>query len=386
MIGRRLVFGLGLSQLLCWGISYYLIGVLGDEMATDLGWPKTLVYAGFSGALVVMGLTSGFVGRLIDAHGGRRVMAGGSLLMALGCAGLGLSHDLLVYDVSWACLGLAMRMTLYDAAFATLARIGGHGSRQAMAQITLLGGLASTAFWPIGHTLSLVVGWRGTVFCYAAIALLTIPLHLAIPKGRYVPERSAPVAAPLAEGRGSRVFAGVVYMLMITLVSFLNAAMSAHMIGMLSALGLGASMAVWLSSLRGIGQSAARLGSIVFGQRLHPTGLAVLSSAIVPVGFAVGLFAGGTITGGVIFALSYGVGNGLLTIVRGTLPLVLFDQRAYGATVGRLIMPSFIVAATGPFLYAAIIEAGGSAVAMAVSLVLAGSTFACALILRWRFR
>jgi hypothetical protein len=49
-------------------------------------------------------------------------------------------------------------------------------------------------------------------------------------------------------------------------------------------------------------------------------------------------------------------------------------------------MPSFIVAATGPFLYAAIIEAGGSAVAMAVSLVLAGSTFACALILRWRFR
>ena len=51
-------------------------------------------------------------------------------------------------------LGVGMRLTLYEAAFAALARIGGPEARRPMSQITLLGGLASTVFWPIGHALA----------------------------------------------------------------------------------------------------------------------------------------------------------------------------------------------------------------------------------------
>lgn len=385
MITRRLVFGLGLSQFLCWGISYYLIGVLGDAMAADLGWSKTLVYGGFSEALVVMGLTSRQVGRLIDEHGGRVVMVAGSLLTVLGCVGLALSHGVLLYAASWACLGVAMRMTLYDAAFAALARIGGHSSRRAMAEVTLFGGLASTAFWPLGHALSLAFGWRGTLFCYAAIALLTVPLHMAIPNGRYTPHEGATVAVPLATTRGDRVFAGALYMLMITLVSFLNAAMSAHMIGILAGLGMSVGAAVWLASLRGIGQSAARLGEVLFGARLRPTALAAISAGILALAFACGLLGGTNAVFGIVFVLAYGVGNGLLTIVRGTLPLVLFEHRVYGGLSGRLMMPSFLLAAAAPFLYAAVIEAAGSGAAMAISLALAVLAFGCTVVLRWRF-
>src|SRR5690606_18128009 len=124
LILRRTVFFLGLSQLVCWGTAYYLIGGFGQVIGDDLGWGRDLVYGGFSLALLVMGFASPLAGRLIDRHGGRKVMATGSVLIALGCAGVALSHGVTLYYASWIVLGLAMRLTLYDAAFATLARIG----------------------------------------------------------------------------------------------------------------------------------------------------------------------------------------------------------------------------------------------------------------------
>jgi MFS family permease len=121
LIVRKTVFSLGLSQLISWGISYYLIGCFGERIAADLGWTRGVVYGGFSLALLVMGVMSPVAGRLIDRYGGRRVMVAGSLLNAAGCAGLALSHDVPSYYAAWICLGLAMRLTLYDAAFAALA-------------------------------------------------------------------------------------------------------------------------------------------------------------------------------------------------------------------------------------------------------------------------
>ncbi|MGH6927472.1 MAG: MFS transporter, partial [Dongiaceae bacterium] len=193
MVPRRTVFCLGLSQLVCWGISYYLIGAFGDAIAADLGWSPSLVYGGFSAALVIMGLSSPPIGRAIDRHGGRAVMVAGSGVTALGCVGLALAHHAVTYYAAWLCLGLAMRMTLYDAAFAALARIAGAAAKRPISQVTLLGGLASTAFWPIGHALAASFGWRGAVLAYAGFALLTIPLHLALPHGGSAPLPEAPV-------------------------------------------------------------------------------------------------------------------------------------------------------------------------------------------------
>ncbi|MDE2609501.1 MAG: MFS transporter, partial [Burkholderiales bacterium] len=92
MIARRTVVLLGLSQLVCWGITYYLIGGFGALIVADLRWAPTIVYGGFSAALLVMGLVSPVTGRLIDRFGGRPVMAAGSLCSAIGCAGIALSH------------------------------------------------------------------------------------------------------------------------------------------------------------------------------------------------------------------------------------------------------------------------------------------------------
>jgi MFS family permease len=393
MLTRRVIFYLGLSQLICWGVCYYLIGGFGAAMVADLGWSSVIVYGGFSVALLVMGLTSPLIGRLIDRHGGRPVMAAGSLCAAAGCLALSASHQILPYYLAWALLGLAMRLTLYEAGFATLARLGGREARAAMSQITLLGGLASTCFWPIGHALASAFGWRGALVVYAGLALLTLPLHLAIPRGRFgdagaptpMAAASLPTATtppPTAQYRE----AAWLYATICALISLLNAAMSAHMIPILGGLGLGAGIAVTIASLRGIGQSSARACEILFGRRLDPIDLNLLALGLLPIAFLAGCLSGQSTLAAGGFALLYGAANGLATITRGTLPLVLFDHNAYGRITGRLLVPSFISAALAPLLYAAFLDRFGARAGLILSLGLTLIALAAALRLRWRRR
>jgi predicted small integral membrane protein len=356
-------------------------------MARDLGWSQTLVFGGFSAALAVMGVFSAPVGRLIDRHGGRPVMAAGSILIALGCTGIALAHHVMLFYASWLVLGLGMRMALYDAAFATLARIGGPAARRPISGITLLGGLASTLMWPVGEILASLLGWRGAVLCYAGFALATLPLHLAIPSFQHERPASARHAevAPLATTRGDRIFAGLLYALVAMLTNFLNSGMSSHMIGILSGLGMAATLAVSVATLRGVGQSLARLAELLFGRRLDPLMLGVVATGLMPVGFVAGLFSGSSVPAGIAFAFLYGAGNGLTTIVRGTQPLVLFDPRDYGTLVGRLIAPGFFLSALAPVLYALTIEHFGHGAALHLSLGVALLTLAGSLALWIRF-
>lgn len=380
MITRRCLLCLGASQLICWGVSFYLIGVFGERIAADLGWSRALVYGGFSVALLVMGLVSPLAGRLIDRAGGGPVMAAGSLITALACTGLAFAETLIPYYAAWMALGLAMRLTLYDAAFAALVRIGGAAAGRPIALITLLGGLASTCFWPLGHVLAESLGWRGALLVYAGLALLTLPLHLALPGDRH-PAAGTAEQEPTAPGQGLTLSA-LLYALMVMLINGLNAGFSAHMIAVLTELGLAASLAVSASSLRGLGQSAARLAEVLFGGRLHPVDLNLAASLVLPVCFTIGLASGGFVVAALAFAFFYGAGNGILSITRGTLPLVLFDPRGYGAFVGRLLVPSFFLSAASPLAFAFVIERFGAGAALYLAIGLSSVALLAAVVLR----
>lgn len=377
---------LGPSQLVCWGISYYLIGILGEPMAQDLGWSRTVVYGGFSWALLVMGVVSAAVGRAIDRHGGRPVMLVGSLTTALGCLVLATAHHWGVFFLAWTVLGIAMRLTLYDAAFATLTRILGQEARRPISQITLLGGLASTVFWPLGMLFADWWGWRGTAVAYAGIALLvTVPLHWLIPRA---PRNASPAEAISAEPTrpAPHRFVGLLFAIMVALIGFLASAMSAHMVSLLIGLGLATSVAVGLAALRGVGQTSARLAEVLFGARLHPAVLGILAAVCLPLGMVAGGLSAWWTGFGAIFALIYGAGNGLATIVRGALPLFLFGASGYGARVGRLVAPSFVVAAAAPAVLAQAMETGGPMAGILVALAAALGVLAAMLGLAWLAR
>ncbi|MBL8705132.1 MAG: MFS transporter, partial [Rhodospirillales bacterium] len=75
---------LGVAQILAWGTSYYLSAVLAKPTAVATGWSLTWVVGGFTVALLAAAVVSPRVGRTIDRHGGRPVLAAGATLTALG--------------------------------------------------------------------------------------------------------------------------------------------------------------------------------------------------------------------------------------------------------------------------------------------------------------
>ena len=180
--GRHVVItALGITQILAWGSSYYLLAVLGRPIAADTGWSLFIVVGGLSLGLLAGGLASPFIGRTIDAKGGRPVLAASSLLLGLGLALLGSAHHLAIYVAAWLILGIGMGSGLYDAAFATLGRAFGGEARRAIVSLTLWGGFASTVCWPLTAWLLDAYGWRGACFVYATVQLgFSLPVHLLL--------------------------------------------------------------------------------------------------------------------------------------------------------------------------------------------------------------
>src|SRR5471032_444073 len=74
--------------------------------------------------------------------------------------------DIPSYYAAWTLLGVAMSLTLYEAAFATINRKFASGSRQVISTLTLFAGFASTVFWPLTLKLSVSLGWRDTYFWF----------------------------------------------------------------------------------------------------------------------------------------------------------------------------------------------------------------------------
>jgi MFS family permease len=370
MISRKAVWALGLAQLVSWGISFYYIGVFGDLIVDDLGWSRASVFGGFSVALVTMGACSAMVGRSIDRFGGKPVLMTGAILCTASLSVLSMSGGAGIYYTAWIGLGLSMRCTLYDAAFATLVKIGGASARRSITQITLLGGLAATCFWPLGHFLAETYGWRGATLIYAGCALALLPLYMVLPDADPVAGSSgSKVTQTVESGQNARhVRSAFLYATIIALGNGLHAGMSAHLISVLTELGLAAGAAVSIAALRGVGQTTGRVAELAFGKNVHPINLNTFAAALIVVSFALGFLAVGFFLIAAAFVFFYGVATGLLTITRGTLPLVLFDPQRYGAMVGILLVPSFLISAASPVIFAYILDVFGPYATLGMSL------------------
>ncbi len=387
---RRAVSVLGITQIVSWGTTFYAPTVLATPVAADMGWSKTTVFGAFSFALVLGALLAQPVGRLIDRFGGRWTMAGGSGVAALGLAVAGVATSVTMYWAAWVILGLAMRLVLYEAAFATLARATGPEARRAISILTLYGGFASTVFWPVGWALVDAFGWRATFGIFALLNLVVcLPLHALLPsnsapaataEGDPPPTQAAGTLAP-----GERRFARIVLMLCFALFMYSNSALSAHLVDTLVVFGLTAAVAVSLATLRGIGQVAARLWEILFAARLQPMTLCLIAIGLTPVAL-LALAGLPLLVCAAIFAFLQGASNGLITIVRGIVPLVLFGTRGYGALIGAMTAPALFSTAVAPAIHAALVDYGGHGLALSVVLLCVAMAFALAAVLAWRLR
>lgn len=349
---------MGATQILAWATTLYLPAVLAGPIAADTGWPLGSVVGGLSGALLIAGFSAPKVGRWIDECGGRPILAAGSLCFAAGLLIMGFAPDLSVYYVAWSVLGIAMALGTYDAAFATLARLYGADARTAMSGLTLIGGFASTVGWPAMAALENYLGWRDTCFILAATHILIgLPIHLlSIPREA----RSAPTVLPTKDGRNNTWSPGarrlfILVAAVLTTQFFVMSALSVHVLDILGRLGFAVAAALAVGMVIGPAQVAGRLVELWFFRNVHPTWSARGALLLCTVGVALLIPA---VSGWAFLAAAlYGAGNGILTIVRGTLPLKLFGTAAYGARLGALALPILVAQAAAPLVAAFMLDA-----------------------------
>ncbi|MDT8998878.1 MFS transporter [Paucibacter sp. APW11] len=360
----RTVATLGAAQTLAWASSYYLPAMLATPMALEFGLAPATIFAAFSVALVVSALVGPWAGRRIDRHGGRPLLMGSSLLFALGLAALGLAQGPVSLFAAWLLLGLAMAGGLYDAAFASLVRLYGQDARRSITGITLIAGFASTVGWPLSTLMEQHWGWRGACLGWAALHLL-----LGLPLNAWLP-RAAPetvLAKPMkkaSDGAGSAqasVRAAWILALVFAVAGFVGTAMAAHLPRLLQAQGSSLAAAVAVGALIGPAQVGARLLEYGVLRRAHPLWIARAATAMHPLGGVLLAVFGAPLAP--LFGLLHGGGNGILTIVKGTLPLALFGAQGYGQRQGLLMAPMRVSQALSPWLFGLALDRwGGGAI------------------------
>lgn len=370
---QRNVTALGLAQMLAWGSSFYLPAVLAVPMARDLGLSNAVVFAAFSWALIVSALLGPVCGWAIDHLGGKRILMLTSVVLALGLTLLSQAQGPLTLFAAWSVLGAGMAGGLYEGAFATLVQLYGRQSRGPITGITLLAGLASTVGWPVSAALELSFGWRQACLFWACVHLLiNLPLYALLAPPSQDPDKPDGTAEHdgSAHTQGlqntdqiqlqpeQQVRAAALLSITFALTWFISTAMAAHLPRLLQEAGIGLSMALLMGSLIGPAQVAGRILEYTVLRHLHPLLSARLAAAMHPVGASFFLLLGAP--WGVVFALLHGAGNGILTIAKGTLPLVLFGPQGYGLRQGILMVPARFAQALAPFVFGLALDHWGA--------------------------
>lgn len=355
---RQLGWVLGFTQMTAWATTYYVPAVVTVGVAATFDASIALVLGGFSLGMLVSGLCSPHVGRLIDRHGGRPVLVTSTLLQAAGLLTLAASGGLGTWYAGWAVLGVGMAAGLYDAAFATAGRALGTAARPAITGITLLGGFASSLGWPMGAALVAVGGWRMTLLAYAGIVLcVNLPLFLAfVPRAvPLLPTATAIAHTPPAHASRAFVLIASFFTLRAAIATIITVSAPA----LLAGLGLGTIEAVAVAALIGPAQVASRLVQATAGRGLSPLTTTWIGATVLPVVTLALVLAVATpgvplYAGVLVFVLGYGMSNGILTISRGVLPLWMFGADGYAARIGRIALPVLLAQAAAPTIAAAL--------------------------------
>ena len=381
----RAVLVLGVTQIIAWGCIYYTPVLIVPLIAAERGWSIAFTMGGFSVGLLAAGLASPFAGRMIDRIGGHVVMAIGSLLGAAGLVLIAHVTHPVAYLAVWALLGVAMAANLYDAAFATLGRVFGPAARRPITALTLAGGFASTASWPVTHFLLESSDWHRTYTIYAGVlALVAAPLHA------FVLPRSRAETTPRRVNDGQKPDAvhppnGFVFLLVaaaFTAYAFVPSGLAAHLLAIFGRSGVDAATVVWIGALFGPAQVGARLIEFAVVRDVHPLWIARFALSVLLAAFLGLALLGISVTTAAIFAIMFGGANGLVTIARGAVPLSLFGAEGYGRLIGRLAGPFLLMQSAAPLMLAFVVEFASDGVALGVTAGFAATGLICFLLIR----
>lgn len=369
---RLLIPVLGFGQIVAFASSYYLLGVLADPMSREHGVQAATLFAALSLAFLVSAVLTPTAGRAIERHGGRSVQAFAHIAFAIALLSMAGAPNPTVLWLGIVLLGVGMGTGLYSTAFAIVVEGRGSEARRGITAVSLIGALGGGLGWPISRALSEAGDWRLACLVWAlAHLLICLPLTL---KG--LPERQPSLSPNTVLGwlpwdrrmvQIAAVFAGA---------WLVSTAMGAHLPRVLGALGMAPSAAAWAAGLMAVSAIGARLIDLMLLHKSHPLGTVRLACLLHPLGAAAALVAGSKTAA--LLAIGQGLGNGLLSVASGVLPLRVFGPDRYAVRQAMLLTPARYVQAAAPAAYAVVLDTSvllALTLSSGVCLVMLGLTF-----------
>lgn len=381
----RAVSVTGAAQVIASAGAHYLPAVIAIPASRDLGLSPAILFAGFSIALSVSALAGPTVGKMVDRFGGRPVLMSSNLIFALGLTCLGFAEGMWSVLFGYAVLGLGMAAGLFEVAFSAIVRLFGKNSRNPITGVTLIAGFASFVAWTVSVYVESKFGWSGVCWFWACVhllvglplnALLPSPLsasaeralHAAAPNEGTEPTNAtattpatlASLSAPPATDPAPVPNKYTAFLLAFVFAanSFVGMGLMIHMPRLLEGMGVPLAVAFTIGALVGPSQVLGRLLDFFFMRRWHPLVSTRLAALTHPIGGALLLVFGAPFA--MAFVILHGIGNGILIIARGTLPLAIFGTKGYGQRQGWLMMPSKFAQAAAPFLFGLALTDWGS--------------------------
>lgn len=349
---RRLLALLSAAQLVSWGSLYYAFSLFVIPLERDLDASRIEVASAFSIALLTMGVLGPPIGMAIDRGYARTVLVGGSVASAVAFVLLSRIESLLQLYLCWALLGACMACALYDATFTVLTRHFPGSYRQAITVVTFLGGLASTVFLPLTAWLVGLHGWRG-----AAIDLAALQLLICLPANAWAlsmlpaSESRTAGAQPGDRRNAARIATSAPFLLIALCVSLQMgtvAGLTVHLIPLLAEEGFSAYTAVAVASSVGIMQTSGRVLLFFFEGRLPRRAADLVAMSLLPLSLLLLVLSVQTPWLVAAFALLYGAGNGMMTIVKGTAIAEYVSRDHVGTLNGLIAVPHALARAAGP--------------------------------------
>jgi MFS family permease len=365
--GRTLfISALGVGQICSWGSLYYAFPLIAEQIERETGWARTSLYGAATVGLLFAALASFPIGRAIDRGHGRLIMTGGSVLAGLLMLAWSRVEDLIGLYAIVGLLGAVQAATLYEAAFAVVARRFGAGdARGAIIALTLWGGFASTVFIPLIQLLIDLWGWRGALTALGLVNLLPCACLYgwAIRPSSDKPQLHAAGATP-ASSRITTAMASPVFWTLALAFTAHAAAFTAftfHLYPLLLERGFSTTAVVAAMALIGPAQVGGRIAVTMFASKAS---MRRIGSWVV---------------------LVYGAANGILTIVRGAAVPEMLTKQNYGAVSGAMNTPATVARALSPLAAAALWSVSSSydpvlLAILAGTLVLAAGFWSAALL------
>ena len=345
---------LSLTETVSWGILYYAFVALLVPMRDDLGWSEGTLTLAYSIGMLVSGLAAPLVGMWLDHHGSRQLMTIGSLAATGLVFAWSRVDNQFAYILIWIGIGITMSWTLYEPAFATIARWFAQDRAKPLLAITICAGFASTIFLPLTTWLESNHGWRDTLQVLALTMLfLTFLPHLLFL--RNPPKRGEPAAdgtvAPAVDGLTLRdalrndSFWRMTAAFAVT--SFSSTSVAAFMIAFLTERGDGVEFAAVATGAIGAAQVVARIFTTVFGRRFSAITLAAAMLGMQTTAILVLLLWNDRI-GVVVAVLLLGGGRGALTLIRPVLLADAFGLRYFASISGTQSSITSVFGAIAP--------------------------------------